>query len=60
VPRSNGPPDGLATEKETWGRLANWCDYSGEIDGERLGIVHPGDAKRADIAALWLKYSGGK
>jgi hypothetical protein len=110
--------EGLATEKEAWGKPANWCDYSGEIDGEKLGIaildhpanphhpvrwhvrgyglfaanpfglavftgdksqdgsvvvepgetlryryrviVHPGDAKSADIAALWLKYSGGK
>ena len=36
--------DGLATEKEAWGKPANWCDYSGEIAGEKLGIAildHP-------------------
>ncbi len=28
----------------TWGKLANWVDYSGELDGEKLGIAlfdHP-------------------
>jgi hypothetical protein len=107
--------DGLATEKEAWGKPSNWCDYSGDVHGEKLGIaifdnpanphhpvrwhvrayglfaanpfglavftndktqsgamtldpgqslrfryrviVHPGDAKSADIAALWTKYS---
>jgi hypothetical protein len=32
-------------EAECWGRRAHWCDYSGEIDGETLGIAvfdHPG------------------
>ena len=31
-------------EAECWGRRAQWCDYSGEVDGERLGIAvldHP-------------------
>ena len=99
------------------GKPANWCDYSGEIAGEELGIaildhpanphhpvrwhvrgyglfaanpfglaaftndksqdgsitvepgqtlryryrviIHPGDAKTADIAGLWQKYSSG-
>jgi hypothetical protein len=107
--------DGLATEKEAWGKPSNWCDYSGEINGEKVGvamldnpanpshpvrwhvrayglfaanpfglsvftgdkskvssvtiepgqslrfryrvIVHPGDAKSANIAAQWAKYS---
>jgi hypothetical protein len=107
--------DGLATEKEVWGKPSNWCDYSGEIAGEKLGvaildhpanpghpvrwhvrayglfaanpfglsvftndksqdgsktlqpgasfrfryrvIVHPGDAKTANIAAEWAKYA---
>jgi hypothetical protein len=29
---------------ETWGKRANWVDYSGEIDGEKLGVAlfdHP-------------------
>jgi hypothetical protein len=113
-----GPPgvisnaQGKTTEKEVWGKLSDWCDYSGEINGEKLGItildnpknsrrarwhvrgyglfaanpfgitslgdksadgsvtlkpgeklhfkyrviVHPGDAKSADIAKLWAEY----
>ncbi|HUP03426.1 MAG TPA: PmoA family protein [Bryobacteraceae bacterium] len=108
--------DGLATEKEVWGKPSNWCDYSGDVHGEKLGIavldnpanprhpvrwhvrgyglfaanvfglnvftndksqngavtiepgqtlryryrvvVHPGDAKTADVAGLWVKYAG--
>ncbi len=109
--------DGRAGEKAAWGNTSNWCDYSGEIAGEKLGvaildnpanpghpvrwhvrayglfaanpfalglagfipdksqdgsktlqpgqsfrfryrvIVHPGDAKTADIAGEWTKYS---
>jgi hypothetical protein len=107
--------DGLAGEKAAWGQPSNWCDYSGEIGGEKLGvaildnpanpshpvrwhvrayglfaanpfglsvftndktqdgsktlapgqslhfryrvIVHAGDAKSADIAGEWAKYS---
>lgn len=110
--------DGLATEKQTWGKPASWCDYSGEIAGEKLGIaifdnplnpshpvrwhvrayglfganpfglsaftndksrsgdinleagktlrfryrvvIHPGDAKTANIAGLFKTYAGGK
>ena len=110
--------DGLATEKEAWGKPSNWCDYSGDVHGEKVGIaildnpgnprhpvrwhvrayglfaanpfglsaftndktqngattvepgqrlryryrviVHPGDAKTADIAGLWNKYAGKK
>jgi hypothetical protein len=35
---------GAVGEAECWGRRADWCDYSGEIDGEPLGIAifdHP-------------------
>ncbi len=109
--------EGLAGEKAAWGKPSDWCDYSGEISGEKVGvaildhpanpghpvrwhvrayglfaanpfalglagftddksqdgsktletgksfrfryrvIVHPGDAKTADIAAEWAKYS---
>ncbi|MFM7057018.1 MAG: PVC-type heme-binding CxxCH protein [Planctomycetota bacterium] len=31
--------DGLETAAGTWGRAADWCDYSGEVTGERLGIL---------------------
>jgi hypothetical protein len=109
---------GLETEKALWGKPSEWCDYSGIIDGEKLGIaildgpgnphspvrwharayglfaanpfglsaftndksqsgattlepgkalrfryrviIHPGDAKTADVAGLWKRYAGGK
>ncbi len=35
---------GGINETETWGRRAHWCDYSGQVEGETLGIAlfdHP-------------------
>lgn len=31
--------DGGAGEKAVWGKPSNWCDYSGEINGEKVGIA---------------------
>jgi len=31
--------DGQASEKELWGKPSNWCDYAGDIDGEKVGIA---------------------
>jgi methane monooxygenase PmoA-like len=51
-----GPPgviansEGKTTEKLVWGKPADWCDYSGAIDGEKLGIAifdHPKNPHRA-------------
>jgi hypothetical protein len=36
--------EGLAAEKEAWGKPSKWCDYSGEIASEKVGIAildHP-------------------
>ncbi|MBC7856853.1 MAG: PmoA family protein [Pirellulaceae bacterium] len=36
--------DGKRNEKEAWGKQAKWCDYSGVVDGRRIGITlmpHP-------------------
>ncbi len=36
--------DGSIGEGETWGRRAAWCDYSGPVDGEIVGVAildHP-------------------
>jgi hypothetical protein len=109
--------DGLEGEKQLWGKPSNWCDYSGDIKGEKVGIaildnpanprhpvrwhargyglfaanpfgvsaldktqpksdltvepgqklrfryriiIHPGDAKAANIAGLWDQYTAGK
>ncbi len=38
--------EGETTEKKVWGKRSPWADYSGEIEGERLGIAifdHPGN-----------------
>lgn len=31
--------DGMKGEKEAWGKPSNWCDYSGTINGEKVGIT---------------------
>ncbi|MEX0678687.1 MAG: PmoA family protein [Pirellulales bacterium] len=31
--------NGLVNEKQIWGKQADWCDYSGTIDGRPLGIL---------------------
>ncbi len=41
-------PSGGVNEAEVWGRRAPWCDYSGEVEGERLGIAifdHPSNPR---------------
>jgi hypothetical protein len=30
--------DGKNGESEVWGKISDWCDYSGEIDGKMAGI----------------------
>ena len=38
--------EGLKNEDEIWGKTAEWCDYSGAIDGRSVGmtlIPHPGN-----------------
>jgi hypothetical protein len=34
-------------EKECWGRIADWCDYSGPIEGKVVGLAVLADAKNA-------------
>ena len=37
--------EGGRTMAQTWGKPASWVDYSGEVDGEKVGIAlfeHPG------------------
>lgn len=36
--------DGLVGEKQLWGKPSNWCDYSGSIGDEKVGVAifdHP-------------------
>ncbi|MFN0021447.1 MAG: DUF6807 family protein [Pirellulaceae bacterium] len=42
--------DGKRNEKEAWGKQARWCDYSGTVDGRRVGITlmpHPGNFRES-------------
>jgi hypothetical protein len=42
--------EGRRDEKGVWGREADWCDYSGVIDGKHVGITimpHPGNFRRS-------------
>ena len=42
--------EGKTTEKEVWGKPSDWCDYSGQIDGDEVGIAifdHPKNSRRA-------------
>ena len=36
---------GLKTAKNTWGQPAEWCDYSGIVDGKPIGIMLLSDPK---------------
>jgi hypothetical protein len=31
--------DGLDGERQAWGKHADWCDYSGNIDGRLVGVT---------------------
>jgi len=31
--------DGMVGEKQLWGKPSNWCDYSGEVNGEKVGVA---------------------
>lgn len=31
--------DRLMNEKGVWGKQARWCDYSGTVDGDRIGML---------------------
>jgi hypothetical protein len=37
--------EGETGEKECWGRVSAWCDYSGTIDGKKAGIAIFADPK---------------
>ena len=39
---------GAEREAKVWGKRSEWVDYSGELDGERVGVVmmdHPGNPR---------------
>jgi hypothetical protein len=45
--------DGLAGEKQLWGKTSDWCDYSGQIASEKLGIAILDHPKNPRHPARW-------
>ncbi len=42
--------EGLINQEEVWGKVSDWCDYSGPIDGTYVGmtvIPHPGNFRKS-------------
>jgi hypothetical protein len=42
--------DGLKNEKQVWGKQADWCTYSGVVDGKHVGVMlmpHPQNFRRS-------------
>src|SRR5262249_12880251 len=37
--------EGKVGEKECWGQFSAWCDYSGKVDGKKVGIAIFDDPK---------------
>ena len=44
---------GGIAEKECWGRPAVWCDYSGEINGHKLGVAVFDDERNERFPTTW-------
>jgi hypothetical protein len=44
--------EGKVTEKECWGQLSAWCDYSGPINGKVMGLAILDDPKN-EPKACW-------
>lgn len=44
---------GLESEKALWGKPSEWCDYSGTIGGEKLGIAIMDDPRNPHHPVRW-------
>ncbi len=49
---------GARGDKDCWGRKADWCDYSGEIDGKPVGITMFDDPKNRCRACWHVRAYG--
>ena len=49
---------GATGEKAVWGHIADWCDYSGTIDGKKAGIAVFADPRNASPAAWHARGYG--
>lgn len=44
---------GAQTEKNVWGKRADWVDYSGAVDGQKVGITVYDDPRNYDHPPRW-------
>jgi hypothetical protein len=49
---------GKLGEKECWGHIADWCDYSGPIDGKEVGLTLLADPKNAQPSCWHVRGYG--
>src|SRR5262249_34948953 len=47
--------EGKVGEKECWGQLSKWCDYSGPIDGKTVGVAVLDDPKNPHPACWHVR-----
>jgi hypothetical protein len=50
--------EGKVGEKEAWGRISDWCDYSGPVDGKTVGLTLMADPKNAQPSAWHVRGYG--
>jgi hypothetical protein len=50
--------DGKIGEKNCWGQLSSWCDYSGSIDGKTFGVAILDDPANAPPASWHCRGYG--
>ena len=44
---------GAITEKETWGKRAQWCDYSGVVNGKNVGVTIFDNSNNLNFPTYW-------
>jgi hypothetical protein len=49
---------GKVGEKECWGQIADWCDYSGPVDGKEVGLTLLADPKNPQPSCWHVRGYG--
>lgn len=44
---------GAVSEEECWGKRAPWCDYSGEVEGKKVGVVIFDHVENVNYPTYW-------
>jgi hypothetical protein len=45
--------EGKTSEKNCWGQVSAWCDYSGEVDGKQAGLAIFADSNNLKLPTAW-------